>query len=206
MKRVFERLRLHPERPQARQIRRAVELLREGLFLVMPTDTTYVLVCRPTAYDAIADIRRLRHLDERHLWSVLCGGLSQVATCARLDNVAHRILKRSLPGPYTFLLPASAHLPRRIFGKRRDIGIRIPDHAVFRALIEAYGDMLLATTFQFPDEDLPAYDPDAFIPRIRHLNCAVMDAGWCGLEPTTVVDLCSGEPVLVRQGAGAWPL
>jgi len=203
---IFEHLRLHPERPQIRQIRRAVDLLRDGLFLVMPTDTTYVLLCEPQATDAYEEIRRLRRLDERHLWSVICADLSQASGCVRIDNSAHRILKRCLPGPYTFILPASSTLPRRIFGKRRDVGIRIPDHEVCRQLLAEYGDVLLATTLQFPADQAPAFDPDDFVPRLRHLNCAVLDAGWGGMVPTTVVDLCSDDPLLLRNGAGTWPL
>lgn len=203
--RVFEHLRLHPERPQIRQIRRAVELLREGMFLVVPTDTTYVLVCEPQATEALEAIRRLRRLDDRHLWSVLCSDLSQASSCVRIDNQAHRLLKRSLPGPYTFILPASSALPRRIFGKRKDVGIRMPNHEVCRQLLAEYGNVLLATTLQFPDETAPAFDPDEFVPRLKHLDGAVLDAGWCGMVPTTVVDLCSGEPELLREGAGPWP-
>jgi len=204
--RVFERLRLHAERPQVRQIRRAAELLQRGLFVILPTDTTYVAACLPQAARAIADIRQLRGLDERHLWSLLCADLSQVGEFARLDNSAHRLLKRCLPGPYTFILPASNRLPRRVFGKRRDIGVRMPDHPVCRALQAECADVLLATTFRLPGETEVEFDPDVFIPRIKHLNCAVLDVGWGGLTPTTVVDLCAGEPELMRAGAGVWPL
>jgi len=202
---VFEHLRLHPERPQIRQIRRAVEFLKQGHFLVVPTETTYALVCSPQAVDAMAAIRQLRNLDDSHLWSLMCLDLSQASGSVRIDNQAHRLLKRCLPGPYTFILPASNVLPKRIFGKRRDVGIRIPEHAVCRALLEEFGEMLLATTFSFPGEIEPAYDADEFVGRIKHLSCAVLDAGWCGMVPTTVVDLCAGEPMLVREGTGVWP-
>jgi len=202
---IFEHLRLHPERPQIRQIRRAVELLRQGQFLVVPTDTTYVLMCLPQSADAIAAIRKFRKLDDHHMWSVVCADLSQAATCIKMDNYAHRMLKRCLPGPYTFILPASSQLPRRIFGKRRDVGIRIPDHAVCNMLLEEVGDVLLATTLQLPDGGDVAFDPDEFVPQLKLLSCAVLDAGWGGMVPTTVVDLCDGEPVLLRQGVGEWP-
>jgi len=201
----FEHLRLHPERPQARQIRRAAELLKQGLFVVVPTDTTYVLLCRPQALDAVAEILKLRQLDDAHLWAVVCTDLSQAATCVRMDNQAHRILKRCLPGAYTFILPACSSLPRRIFGKRRDVGVRIPDHPVCHLLLEACGEILLCTTLQFPDEENPAFDPDEFVSRLRHFSCAVLDVGWGGMEPTTVVDLCEHDPVVLRQGAGEWP-
>jgi len=202
---IFEHLRLHPERPQIRQIKRAVELLRQGQFLVVPTDTTYALMCLPQAVDAIADIRRFRQLDDHHMWSVVCADLSQAATCIRMDNHAHRILKRSLPGPYTFILPASSQLPRRIFGKRRDVGIRMPDHEVCKMLLEELGAVLLATTLQLAGSEDAAFDPDEFVPHLKHYSCGVMDAGWGGMLPTTVVDLCDGEPALLRQGVGVWP-
>jgi len=202
---TFEHLRLHPERPQIRQIKRAVELLRQGQFLVVPTDTTYVLMCLPESVDAITSIRKFRKLDDHHMWSVVCSDLSQAATCIKMDNHAHRTLKRCLPGPYTFILPASSQLPKRIFGKRRDVGIRIPDHAVCTMLLEEVGGVLLASTLQLPDSDDVAFDPDEFVPLLKHYACAVLDAGWGGMVPTTVVDLCEGEPVLLRQGAGEWP-
>jgi len=203
---LFEHLRLHPERPQIRQIRRAADLLRQGLFVAVPTDTTYVLLCLPQSTRAIADITKLRQLDSSHMWSVVCVDLSQAATCVRMDNHAHRMLKRCLPGPYTFILPASSSLPKRIFGKRRDVGIRIPDNVVCQMLLEEVGELLLATTLQLPGESDPEYDPDEFVLRMKHLSCAVMDAGWCSMMPTTVVDLCDGEPELRRAGAGEWPI
>ncbi len=201
----FEHLRLHPDRPQIRQIRRAAELIKQGLFVVVPTDTTYVLLCRPQATDAIAAIRTLRQLDDSHFWAVVCANLSQAATCVRMDNQAHRLLKRCLPGAYTFILPALSSLPRRIFGKRRDIGVRMPDHPVCQMLLEACGEILLCTTLQFPGDEYPSFDPDEFVPRLKHVSCAVLDAGWGGMVPTTVVDLCEPEPIVLRNGAGEWP-
>lgn len=201
----FEHLRLNPDRPQIRQIRRAAELIGQDCFAVVPTDTTYVLMCRPQATAAIAAISKLRRLDASHLWSLACSSLSQAAEYVRMDNQAHRVLKRCLPGPYTFILPASSTLPRRIFGKRRDVGVRMPDHPVCHLLLEECRDVLLTTTLQLPDAALPDSDPDEFVPRLKHLNCCVLDAGWGGMEPTTVVDLCEGEEVLLRQGAGGWP-
>jgi len=180
-------------------------MLKQGLFVVVPTDTTYVLMCRPQATDAIAAIRTLRQLDDLHFWAVVCANLSQAATCVRMDNQAHRLLKRCLPGAYTFILPALSSLPRRLFGKRRDVGVRIPDHPVCSLLLEACGELLLCTTLQFPGDDTPAFDPDEFVPRLKHLSCAVLDVGWASMEPTTVVDLCACEPVLLRAGAGEWP-
>lgn len=202
---IYERLRLHPERPHIRQIRRAAELLGQGLFAVVPTETTYAIMALPESVDAMRDIRQLRQLDESHLWSLVCSDLSQAAGYARIDNAAHRTLKRHLPGPYTFILPASSALSKRIFGKRRDIGIRIHEHEVCRQLLAELNRPLLATTMQLPDEESPTPDPDLLHDRLRHLNCVLMDAGWAGVIPTTVVDLCNDEPVLLREGAGEWP-
>lgn len=202
---TFSHLRLHPERPQIRQIRLAVELLRQNLFLVVPTETTYALLCRPQAVEAIEEIRQLRGLDNSHLWSLFCADLSQASGCILMDNQAHRILRRCLPGPYTFILPASSTMPRRIFGKRRDVGIRMPSHPVCRMLMEECGEVLLATTFQFAGRSEPEFDSELFVPRLASLSCGVLDAGWGGMEPTTVVDLCGPEPLLLRAGVGEWP-
>ncbi len=201
---MFERLRLHPDRPQARLIRHAAEYMRKGVAVVVPTETTYALMALVDAHDAIGEISRLRCLDAHHWWSLMCGDLSQASNYVRMDNEAHRILKRCLPGPYTFILPAKSKLPKRMFGKRKDVGIRISQHAVCRALIEELNEPLLATTLIFPDENDAAIDPDAFIPRLTGLNMLVLDAGWGGMEMTTVVDLCADAPELVREGAGDW--
>jgi len=201
---IYERLRLHPERPQIRQIRRAADLLRQGLFAIVPTETTYAIMALPESLDALQEIRQLRRLDESHLWSLVCSDLSQAAAFVRIDNMAHRVLKRNLPGPFTFILPASSGLSRRLFGKRRDIGIRIPNHTICQMLLEELGTPLLATSMQFPDEEFIACDPDHMHERIRHLDCVLMDAGWGGMTPTTVVDLCGDEPEVLRAGLGEW--
>ncbi len=203
--REFERLRIHPDRPQLRQIRRAVACLQAGGCVVMPTDATYVLVCRPESNSAIAAIRQLRRLDRSHYWSLICSDLSQAARYVRIDNQAHRLLKRCLPGAYTCILPACSALPKRIFGKRHDVGVRIPNHPVCAMLLAEHGEALLCTTLQLPDEELPAYDPDLFVAKLHGLHAVLLDAGWGGMEPTTVLDLCDGLPLLVRQGAGVWP-
>jgi len=201
---MFERLRMHPERPQARLIRHAAEAMRKGAAAVVPTDATYALMALPTAHDALSSISSLRKLDAHHCWSLICSDLSQAATCVRMDNEAHRLLRRCLPGPYTFILPANSQLPKRVFGKRRDVGIRMPQHAVCQMLIEELGEPLLATTLIFPDEEDATMDPDEFIPRLKGLDVVVLDAGWGGMETTTVVDLCGDAPELIREGAGVW--
>jgi len=202
---MFERLRLHPERPQARLIRHAAEYMRQGVAAVIPTETTYSLMALPDAFEAISGIRRLRQLDRQHWWSLVCLDLSQAARYVRMDNDAHRMLRRCLPGPYTFILPANSGLPRRIFGKRHDVGIRIPSHAVCRDLLQELGTPLLATTLVFPKEQDAATDPEAFISCLKGSNMLVLDAGWGGVVPTTVIDLCGDAPELMREGAGDWP-
>jgi len=201
---LYERLRIHPDRPQIRQVRRAAELLRQGLFAIVPTETTYSMMVLPESLDAQDTIRQVRQLDESHLWALVCSDLSQAAQYVRIDNVAHRILKRRLPGPYTFILPASSSLSKRVFGKRRDVGIRVPDNAICQMLLEELGAPLLATSMLFPDEELVPADSDLLHERLKHLNCVLMDAGWLGVVPTTVVDLCDDEPELLRQGLGEW--
>jgi len=201
---TYERLRLHPERPQIRQIRRAAELLRQGLFAVVPTETTYAIMVLPESLDAQSDIRSLRRLDEKHLWSLVCSDLSQAARYVQMDNSAHRTLKRNLPGPFTFILPASSHLSKRVFGKRRDIGIRIPEYDICHMLLEELGQPLLATSMQFPDDEYCATDPDQIHEQVRHLNCVLMDAGWCGMTTTTIVDLCDDANEVLRFGLGEW--
>jgi len=202
---MFERLRLHPDRPQARLIRHAAAYMREGMAAVVPTETTYALMAAPDAAGALAGIRRLRRLDDRHWWSLVCVNLSQAARYVCMDNEAHRMLRRCLPGPYTFVLPANSQLPRRVFGKRRDVGIRMPAHAVCRALLEEMDAPLLATTLIFPGEDAACVDPDEFVPRLKGLDMLVLDAGWGGVAPTTVIDLCGDGPGLMREGMGDWP-
>jgi len=202
---MFERLRLHPDRPKARLIRHAAACIRKGVGAVVPTDTTYTLMALPTAHNALSDFSTLRRLDVHHWWSLICSDLSQASAYVRMDNEAHRILRHCLPGPYTFILPANSQLPKRVFGKRRDVGIRMPQHTVCQMLLEELGEPLLATTLIFSDDQDAAMDPDDFIERLKGLNLLVLDAGWGGIEPTTVVDLCGDAPELIRQGAGEWP-
>ena len=201
---MFERLRLHAERPSIRQIRKAGLLLQQGVAAIVPTETTYSLMCLPEATDAVATIRRIRQHDEHHLWSLVCADLAQASRYVIINNQAHRVLRRLLPGPYTCILPASSRLPRRIFGRRRDIGIRMPSHAVCLALLDELDSPLLATTLQFPGQEYPANDPDDFVEDLRHYNLAVLDTGWCGLTTTTILDLCGDTIELVRKGLGAW--
>jgi len=201
---TFEHLRIHPERPQIRQIRRAADMLRQGAFAVVPTETTYAIMMLPQAVDAQHAVRQLRQLDQKHLWSLVVSDLSQASEYVCMNNQAHRILKRHLPGPYTFVLPASSQLPKRVFGKRRDIGIRMPLHTVCSMLLEELGEPLLATSMQFAGADDVAMDPDDMAQALKHLHVVLMDAGWGGMIPTTIVDLCDDACTILRQGMGDW--
>lgn len=203
---MFEHLRMHPDRPQIRQIRRAVDTLRKGGFAIVPTETTYAMMILPEALKAQDSVRQLRQLDEKHLWSLVVSDLSQASNYVSMDNQAHRILKRCLPGPYTFILPATGRLPKRVFGKRKDIGIRMPSHTVCSMLLDELGEPLLATSMQFADEAYISTDPEDIEARCKHLHAVLMDAGWGGMTPTTVVDLCDdGDINVLRSGAGEWP-
>ncbi|MBF0281999.1 MAG: threonylcarbamoyl-AMP synthase [Zetaproteobacteria bacterium] len=200
----YDRLRIDPERPNHHHIAKAARCLEQGGFLVVPTETTYALMVLPSAFDAQAAILKLRQLDAKHLWSLMCSDLSQASRFVSMDNGAHRLLKRHLPGPYTFILPACASLPKRLFGKRRDVGVRISEHPVCMMLLEHLDSPLLATSLQFANDDEIAMDNDAIHERMQHHDAIFLDCGWLGIEPTTVVDLCNGEPEVVRLGAGSW--
>ncbi len=202
----YQRLRVHPERPAARQVARAVATLQNGAFAVVATETTYAMVAKPESKEAIEQIRALRRLDRSHLWALMCADLSQASRFVRMDNQAHRLLRKLLPGPYTFILPATSMIPRRVFGKRQDMGLRIPQLPLCQQLLQEMDGPLLASTMQFPDEDSAACDPDLIDARIAHLPGVLLDAGWGGSEPTTVIDLCGEAPELIRAGSGAWPI
>jgi len=204
MSKNFEHVRVQPERPQIRQIRRAADVLRQGGFAIVPTETTYAIMMLPQSLQAQDTVRQLRQLDDKHLWSLVVSDLSQAANYVSMDNQAHRILKRCLPGPYTFILPATGTLPKRVFGKRKDVGIRMPSHAVCSMLLDELGEPLLATSMQFSDEEYIATDPEQMRERCQHLAAVLIDAGWGGMTPTTIVDLCDDENVL-RLGLGEWP-
>ena len=206
MSKTFEHLRVHPERPQIRQIRRAVDILRQGGFVIVPTETTYAIMMLPQALQAQDTVRQLRQLDDKHLWSLVVSDLSQASNYVSMNNQAHRILKRCLPGPYTFILPATGNLPKRVFGKRKDVGIRMPSHTVCSMLLNELGEPLLATSMQFSDEEYIATDPEQMQERCQHLAAVVMDAGWGGMTPTTIVDLCDDTQDVLRSGLGEWTI
>jgi tRNA threonylcarbamoyl adenosine modification protein (Sua5/YciO/YrdC/YwlC family) len=200
MSQYFE---VHPENPQARLLKQAVQILHSGGIAAIPTDSSYALVCHLDDKAAAERLRRIRGVDDKHHLTLLCRDLSELASYARVDNKQFRLLKLGTPGPFTFILEATKEVPRRLsHPSRRTIGLRVPAHAVTQALLELLGQPLLATTLIPPGETEPMNDPHAVRDRFQKLIQAVVDAGACPMQPTTVVDLTGDAPVLVRQGRG----
>jgi len=200
---VTQRFEVHPRNPQPRLLQQAARLLQAGEVLAVPTDSSYALVCRLEDKAAAEALRRLRQVDQKHHLTLLCRDLSELATYARVDNRQYRLLKLGTPGPYTFILEATKEVPRRLsHPSRRTIGLRVPDHRVTQDLLAAFGEPLLATTLIPPGESEPLNDPDEISARYEALLAAVVDAGACPAQPTTVIDLSGSEPVLTRQGRG----
>jgi tRNA threonylcarbamoyl adenosine modification protein (Sua5/YciO/YrdC/YwlC family) len=194
---------IHPENPQARLLKQAVALLDQGEVLAVPTDSSYALVCHLDDKAAVDKLRRIRGVDDKHHLTLLCRDLSELAHFARVDNQQYRRLKAATPGPYTFILEASKEVPRRVsHPSRKTIGLRVPEHRVLQDLLALHGKPLLATTLIPPEESEPLNDPEDIRARYRGRIGAVIDAGACTREPTTVVDLTDAEPVLIRLGRG----
>jgi tRNA threonylcarbamoyl adenosine modification protein (Sua5/YciO/YrdC/YwlC family) len=194
---------IHPETPQPRLIRHAAEIIRGGGVVVYPTDATYALGCLIGDKDALDRIRRIRSLDESHQLTLVCRDLSEIASYAKVGNAHYRLLKAVTPGPYTFLLPATKQVPRRVqHPKRKTIGIRIPDNLILQALLAELGEPLMSTTLQLPGDDQPLNDPYEVRHRLEKLVDLIVDGAFGDLEPTTVVDLSEDVPRIVRVGKG----
>jgi tRNA threonylcarbamoyl adenosine modification protein (Sua5/YciO/YrdC/YwlC family) len=194
---------IHPDNPQARLVKQVVVLIREGAVMAYPTDSAYALGCHLGDKAALERIVRLRELDERHNFTLLCRDLSDIATYAKVDNATYRLLKTYTPGPYTFILNASSEVPRRVLHpKRKTIGIRVPDHAICQALLAELNEPLLTTTLQMPGESESLNDPEQIRERLGSRLDVIIDGGYGSLEPTTLVDLTSGSPVILREGLG----
>ncbi len=194
---------VHPENPQSRLLQQAGALLAEGGLVAVPTDSSYAVVARLDDKDASERLRRLRGLDSRHHLTLLCRDLAEISHFAKVENTQYRLLKLGTPGPFTFILEATKEVPRRVsHPSRKTIGIRVPDHRVARALIEAVGSPLLSTSLIPQDEALPLNDAQEIFERYGHDLAAVVDGGPCPFEPTTVVDLTLEPPQVVRAGRG----
>lgn len=196
-------LHLHPDNPQPRLVKQAAQAILEGAVVATPTDASTALVWRLGEREPLDRVRRLRGLDERHLMTLLCRDLSQLSVYAAINTRQFRFLKEWAPGPYTFVLPASREVPRRLLHpSRRTIGLRVPDSALLRALLETVGEPLLGTTLQLPDEEGVLVDTELIAERLRGRIELVLDCGVGGAEPTTVIDLTGEEPVVTRIGRG----
>jgi len=194
---------IHPQNPQGRLLRQAAQLLEQGGLVAVPTDSSYAVVARLDDKQASDALRRLRGLDERHHLTLLCQDLAQISQFARVDNSQYRLLKMATPGPWTFILEATRDVPRRVsHPSRKTIGIRVPDHAVTRALLAAVDGVLMSTTLIPEGEELPLNDPEDILERYRHQLVAIIDGGACTLTPTTVIDLSGDAPQVLRHGAG----
>ncbi len=194
---------IHPENPQARLIKQAVEIIRNGGVVVYPTDSSYAIGCAMGNKAGIERIRRLRQLDDKHNFTLVCRDLSELGTYAKVDNATFRLLKNNTPGPYTFILHATTEVPRRLLHpKRRTIGLRIPDHQLTLALLEALGEPLMSVTLQLPGESLPLTDAEDIRERLDKQVDLIIDGGACTIEPTTVVALLNGETEVRRIGRG----
>lgn len=194
---------VHPDNPQHRLLKQAVQLLQQGQVLAVPTDSSYALACHLDDKAAVDRLRRIRGIDERHHLTILCRDLSELASYARVDNRQFRLIKQATPGPFTFILQASKEVPRRVsHPQRKSIGLRVPDHRTLQELLALHGAPLLATTLILPGAEEPLSDPEQIREALEHEVAAVIDAGACSLEPTTVVDLSEETPVLVRRGRG----
>jgi len=194
---------IHPDNPQQRLITHSVEIIRTGGVVVYPTDSGYALGCHLGDKQAVTRIRQIRRLNERHHLTLVCSDLSQIATYARLDNSNYRLLKALTPGAYTFILEATREVPRRLLHpKRKTIGLRVPDNPIAQALLKELGEPLMSTTLILPGEDLPLTDPYEIREMLEHDVDLVIDGGFCGFEPTTVVDLTGDIPQVIREGAG----
>ena len=194
---------IHPENPQARLIRQAVEIVRGGGLVAYPTDSCYALGCHIGDKAAMERIHRIRKTDDSHNFTLVCRDLSEIATYARVDNSVYRLLKAHTPGAYTFILKATSEVPRRLQNpKRKTIGIRIPEHRIAQALLHELGEPLMSSTLLLPGDPLPLTDADEIRARLEHVVDVVIDGGAVGIEPTTVVDLTGDTPVIARQGRG----
>ena len=196
-------LQIHSVNPEARLIKQVTEVLLGGGVIVYPTDSTYALGCQLGDKAALERIRRIRQLDNRHNFTLVCSDLSSLASYAKVHNSAYRILKAYTPGPYTFILKASPEVPRRLMhSKRKTIGLRVPDNAIAQAILASLGEPIMSTSLILPNETEQLYDAYEMRLKIGKLVDLIIDGGACGLEPTTIVDLVEGVPKVLRMGKG----
>lgn len=196
-------LQIHPVNPQRRLLLQVVDRLRSGAVIIYPTDSAYALGCHLGDKAALDRIRAIRRLDEKHNFTLVCRDLSELSTYALVDNASFRLLRNHTPGPYTFILKATAEVPRRLMHPRRKtIGMRVPDNAIALALLELLDEPLMSVTLTLPGDELPLTDAEEMQQRLGHQVDLIIDGGGCGLEPTSVIDLAGGAPQVTRRGKG----
>ena len=194
---------IHPENPQARLVRQAADIIRAGGVVVYPTDSAYAIGCHIGDKNALDRIRRIRKLDDRHNFTLVCRDLSEIATYSRVDNKVYRMLKHCTPGPYTFILRATSEVPRRLMHtKRKTVGLRVPDNNIVQALLSDLGEPMMSVTLIMPGDEYPLIDPYDMRETLQHDVDLVIDGGYCGMEATTVVDLVDDAPLVMRAGKG----
>ncbi|MFG1489571.1 L-threonylcarbamoyladenylate synthase [Oceanospirillum sp. HFRX-1_2] len=194
---------IHPDNPQERLIRQAVEILRKGGVIAYPTDSGYALGCHLGDKKAVERIKRIRQLDQKHNFTLVCGDLSDISTYAKVDNSLYRLLKAHTPGPYTFILNATTEVPRLLLHpKRRSIGVRIPEHAITLALLEQFGEPIMSTTLILPGDEHPQTDPYEIRDVLEHALDLIIDGGACSMDVTSVIDVRELPPTVIREGKG----
>ena len=201
---MSQMLQIHPETPQSRLISQAVEVIERGGVVVYPTDSGYALGCQLDEKQAVERIRRIRQLDDKHNFTLVCRDLSAIATYAKVDNIAYRAIKNHTPGPYTFVLHATNEVPRRLKQpKRKTIGIRVPDNRIAQSLLAAMAEPIMSVTLILPGDELPLMDPYEIRDLLATQVDLIIDGGYCGMEATSVIDLSNDEPIILREGAGS---
>ena len=201
MSQYFE---IHPENPQKRLIQQAVQIIKKGGVVIYPTDSSYAIGCDLGNKKGVDRIRMIRQLDKHHNFTLVCRDLSEIAKYAVVDNMNYRLMKTLTPGPYTFIMQASRDVPKRLLNpKRKTIGIRVPDNVVCSALLEEHDQPLMSSTLILPGEDLPMTDPHLIRLKLEGVVDLIIDGGYSGHEPTTVVNLTEGTPQILRQGLGS---
>lgn len=201
--RVAKIIEMHPTDPQPRRVANVVEIIRKGGLVAYPTDSSYAFGCHIGDAKAINRIHRIRRTDKKHNFTLVCRDLSEISLYARVDNWAYRLIKSMTPGPYTFILPATREVPKRLQNpSRRTIGLRVPDHPVVRVLLGALEEPIMSSTLLLPGDEYPLTDPHEIEARIGHAIEAIIDAGPVGFEPTSVLDLTSGFAEVLRVGRG----
>lgn len=200
MSQYFE---IHPQNPQQRLIHQAVEIIHNGGVVVYPTDSSYAIGCHLGDKSAMERIRRIRQVDDKHHFTLVCSDLSEISTYARVSNADYRLLKSLTPGPYTFLLKATHEVPRRLMHpKRRVIGIRVVGDPIVKAMLEELGQPIMSSTLILPGQDVPETDAQDIREKLEHEVDLVVDGGSCGFEATTVINMVEDSPFIVRQGKG----